>query len=150
MKALKLVITAAIFMVSAFTNAVEASNADSTVVTTMSAETFDRLETGLLFGMSSDVTGVVESSLFNAVHIKIAYPEFISEAVEAELARIAIEGNSHSLRYKAYLTLNYYRTPSEFGTPEVLLSLLDNSYQNGIFFYFQERVQSEQFTSTHN
>ncbi len=155
MKALKLVITAAIFMASAFINAVEASNAatnaDSTVVTTsMSEETFDRLEAGLLFGMSSEVLGVVESSLFNAIQIKVAYPEFTSKAVEAELSRIAKEGNGHSLRYKAYLTLNYYRAPSEFDSPEVLISLLDNSYQNGIFFHLQERVQSEQFTSKHN
>ncbi|MCC5941183.1 MAG: hypothetical protein JJU37_06525 [Balneolaceae bacterium] len=155
MKALKLVITAAIFMASALFNAVEASNAatnaDSTVVTTsMSEKTFDRLETGLLYGMSSDVIGVVESSLFNAIQIKVTYPEFTSEAVEAELSRIVKEGNAHSLRYKAYLTLSYYLTPSEFDSPEVLISLMDNSYQNGIFFHLQEKVQSDQFTSKYN
>ncbi len=154
MKALKIVTTAAIFLVSAFIN-VEAANpataSDSTVVAkTMSDETFNRFEEGLLFGMSSDVTGVIESSIFNAIHVKLAYPKFASEAIETELSRIAKDGAGHSLRYKAYLALNYYRNPSDFDSPEVLLSLVDNSYQNGIFFYFQEVIQSDQFTSKYN
>lgn len=151
MKALKLVTTAAVFIVSAFINVdagYSAAHADTTVVTkTMSSETFNRFEEGLLFGLSSDVIGVIESSMFNAIHYKIAYPEFTSVKVEEQLKTIAIEGSNHSLRYKAYLALNYYRNPGDFASPEVLLSLLDSSFQNGIFFYLQETVQSDQFTS---
>lgn len=157
MKALKIVtVVSFLFMASfAVASEVSADNTvaeDSTAVAKVENEKalFNKLEKGLIYNLNSNITGVVESSLFNAINYKVAYPEFSSERVEGILNRIALEGESHSLRYKAYLTLAYYRNQDQFDSPEALLSMLDYKHQNGIFFYLQDKVQSEQFTSTFN
>lgn len=154
MKALKIVTTISLLLIAGLTTASELFSAevaaeDSIVVTKKQneKELFDRFEKGLLYNLNSNVTGVVESALFNAVNYKIAYPEFNSKRVEQELNKLALEGANHSLRYKAYLTLAYYKNQEQFDSPETLLSMLDYRHQNGIFFYLQEEVQSEQFTS---
>lgn len=154
MKALKIVTAVSFLLVASLSTSSElfaASGAaeDSVVVTKLQneKELFNKLETGLIYNLNSNVKGVVESSLYNAVNYKIAYPEFTSERVNAILTRIAKEGDSHSLRYKAYLTLAYYKNQSQFDSPETLLSLLDYKHQDGIFFYLQDTVQTEQFTS---
>lgn len=153
MKALNVVTTGilslAFLAVSANAYASNSAGSDSTVVaqTVNEDKLFDRLETSLIYGLSSDVIGVLESSLFNSVNYKVVYPNFAPETVIEELRRVALEGSNHSLRYKAYLALSYYKNPGQFDSPDVLLSLIDSSYQNGIFFYLQEKVQEEQFTS---
>lgn len=153
MKALKIVTTISLLFILSLSTAGEifAANAadDSLVVTKPQneKELFNKLEKGLIHGLTSDVRGVVESSLYNAINYKVAYPEFSSEKVNKILNRIALEGDNHSLRYKAYLTLAYYKNQSQFESPESLLSILDYKYQNGIFFYLQDAVQSEHFTS---
>ena len=157
MKALKIVTAVSFLFVASFAvaNEVSADNSvakDSTAVANVEneKELFNKLEKGLIFNLNSNTKGVVESSLYNAINYKIAYPEFSSVRVESILNRIAVEGESHSLRYKAYLTLAYYKNQDQFDSPETLLSMLDYKHQNGIFFYLQDKVQSEQFTSNYN
>ncbi|MDZ7720468.1 MAG: hypothetical protein U5K72_16760 [Balneolaceae bacterium] len=125
---------------------------DSTAVEKVENEKalFNKLEKGLINNLNSRITGVVESSMYNAINYKVEYPEFSSDRVEQILNRIAVEGESHSLRYKAYLTLAYYKNQDQFDSPENLLSLLDYKHQDGIFFYLQEIVQTDQFTSKIN
>lgn len=130
-------------------NAFISDTSDTTVVT-QNAENdtlFNKFELGLVSGLASDVTGVVESSIYNAMNYKIAYPEFESNRVEDELYKVAVKASTHSVRYKAYLALTYYNNPDQFDSPEELLSLLDYKYKDGIFFYLQETVRSDQFTS---
>lgn len=157
MKALKIVTVVSFLVVASFAvaNEVSADNSaakDSTAVASVENEKalFNKLEKGLIYNLNSNIKGVVESSLYNAINYKVAYPEFSSERVESILNRIALEGESHSLRYKAYLTLAYYKNQDQFDSPETLLSMLDYKHQNGIFFYLQDKVQSEQFTSNYN
>lgn len=157
MKAIKIVTAVSFLLVTSLTVASDlfADNSaaeDSVVVTKLQneKELFSKLEKGLIYNLNSNVRGVVESSLYNAVNFKVAYPEFSSARVEEILGRIALEGDNHSLRYKAYLTLAYYKNQDQFDSPETLLSLLDYKHQNGIFFYLQDTVQNEQFTSNLN
>jgi hypothetical protein len=151
MKALKIAGIGMIFIALAFTSqqtAAHSTGQDSTVVTTLNNEKlFDRFEESLLHGLSSDVTGVQESALFNAVNFKIEYPEFTSEKVEEKLNKMTVQGDNHSLKYKAFLVLTYYKNTEQFDSPDTLLSLLDYTYQDGIFFFLQEKVQSDQLTS---
>lgn len=157
MKALKIVTAVSFLMIASLTVANDVS-ADSSVAKDSTAvakvenekELFNKLEKGLVNNLNSRTRGVVESSLYNAINYKVTYPEFSSERVETILNRIALEGESHSLRYKAYLTLAYYKNQEQFDSPETLLSMLDFKHQNGIFFYLQDKVQSEQFTSNYN
>lgn len=127
------------------------SSGDSTVVTQQLPDEllFERFETGLKNGLDSDVIGVVEASIFNAINFKIAYPQFSSEVVKEKLYSVALEGASHSLRYRAFLALAYYQNPDEFDSPENLLAILDYRHQNGIFFYLQDKIQGNQFTSNY-
>jgi hypothetical protein len=107
---------------------------------------FNMLEKSLLFGLSSDVHGVVESALFNAVNYKVVFPEFDSEEVQVLLSQLVKEAPSHSLRYKAFLTLNYYRNQDSFDTPASMIGLLDNRDQNRVFYYLQNEVQENSLT----
>lgn len=157
MKALKIVTAVSFLLVASLSTAsglYAASDAveDSVVVTKVQneKELFNKLERGLVYNLNSNVKGVVESSLYNAISYKVAYPEFNSKKVKEIISRIALEGNSHSLRYKAYLTLAYYKHPGQFDSPEALLSMLDYKHQDGIFFYLQDKVQTDQFTSNIN
>lgn len=157
MKALRIVTIASLFFITSIAVASDVSSVnkdakDSTAVTTVDTDEalFIKLEKVLINNLNSDVPGVVESSIFNAIHYKVEYPKFSSERVEQILSRIAANGESHSLRYKAYLSLAYYTNQDQFDSPESLLSLLDFKYKDGIFFYLQDTVQSVQFTSNIN
>lgn len=153
MKALQVVTIIVTLTLVLFTSlqaqAMDVIKNDSTVVAEQvnTDKLFEQFETGLTHGLSSDVLGIVESSIYNAVNFKIAYPDFNSERVLEDLNRVAIEGSNHSIRYRAFLALAYYKNQSEFENPDILLSLLDHQYQDGIFFYLQEIVRGEQFTS---
>lgn len=154
MKALKIVTTVSFLLVATLftannTFADTGAAEDSVVVTNVQneKELFNKLEKGLINGLKSNVKGVVESSLYNAISFKVAYPEFDSRRVKEIISTIAKEGDNHSMRYKAYLTLAYYQNQNQFDSPETLLSLLDFKHQDGIFFYLQDKVQTEQFTS---
>jgi hypothetical protein len=157
MKALNVVITvitislAGLFM-TVNSDAAALAEDDSTVFTQYGDKNalFNKFEKGLVFGLSSDVQGVVESSVFNAVNYKVAYPDFTSEKVEERLNKVALEANNHSVRYKAYLALAYYKNQEEFKSPDELLAMVDHNNQNEIFFYLQETIQSDQFTSNLN
>lgn len=153
MKALQFVTAIVTLTLILFTSnpafALDVVKNDSTEVTEQvnTDKLFEQFETGLVYGLSSDVLGVLESSIYNAVNFKIAYPEFSSVKVVEELNRVALEGNNHSLRYRAYLALAYYKNPGEFENPDTLMSLLDHKYQDGIFYYLQDTIRGEQFTS---
>lgn len=111
---------------------------------------FSNLENTILFGLQSDVHGVVESALFNAVSYKIVYPEFTSKRVLGRLSRIALEGPSHSLRFKAYLALEYYQNQDEFKEPAALTGYIDLRDQNRVFYYLQDEVQETSVTVSNN
>ena len=147
MKTVKHIILTLIITLGSLTGAVKAesfieSASDTTV--TLNDEQIaqnERIESSLVYGLTSDVPGVVESVLFNTVHYIVKYPSFTSEKVERVINKIALEGSSHTLRYKAYLTLSFYKNQSQFGEPEVLLAKIDNRNQSQIFNYLNEKVQ---------
>lgn len=114
------------------------------------SEHFRNLENAVLFGLQSDVHGVVESALFNAVSYKIVYPQFSSKRVLGRLSKIALEGPSHSLRFKAYLALEYYQNQDEFKEPAALTGYIDLRDQNRVFYYLQDEVQETSVTVSNN
>jgi hypothetical protein len=154
MKTLLTTIITALFISTSFiaTQKVAAMNAsvsDTTVVLTANEKEklFLTFEKGILFGMDSGIQGVMESTLFNALNYKIVYPEFSSEAVIEKLNEAALEAPTHQLRFKAYLTLAYYKNQQEFVEPTGLTDLLEVRDKDKIFFYLQNEVQSGQITS---
>lgn len=151
MKALNVVISVIVitFAGLVLTSQSNASTSNDSTAVTQNAkdELFSKFEKGLISGLSSDVTGVVESSIYNAINYKVAYPEFEPSRIEDKLYNVAIAAENHSVRYKAYLALTYYRNPGQFNAPDELLSLLDYQHKDAIFFYLQEKVNSDQLTS---
>ncbi|MEX0646437.1 MAG: hypothetical protein WEA56_08270 [Balneolaceae bacterium] len=152
MKSLKIgltILTLSVFSFAA-TNSVSAINPVENDSTATQKESNDKLfkqfEKSLLFGLSSDVNGVLESTFYNAVSFKIIYPEFSSNKVLDKIRKVALEGDSHQLRYKAYLTLAYYTNQDQFSSPEDLAEIMDVKDHDKIFFYLQNEVQSGQLT----
>ena len=140
MKSIKYVITLLVMILIGFATSSDAYANDK--------DSFKKMETALIYGLSSDVHGVVESALFNTVNYKVVNPKFESEEVVEGLRKIAIEGSSHSMRFKAYLTLTYFTGQEEFDAPETLLTLIDRKDENKIFFYLQSQVQDETVTAS--
>lgn len=153
MKTLRIItVTVIISLLSITTSELIANTsakADSVNQTAQQADEklFEKLEKSAVFGLSSNVRGIVESTLYNIVDYKVQYPAFESEEMIQKVSEIAVEGDNHSLRYKAYLALSYYQNQDDFGSQEEMLSMLDNTNQDRIFFYLQNEVQSDQFTS---
>jgi hypothetical protein len=107
---------------------------------------FAQLEQGLLYGLSSDVNGVIDATLFNAIHYKVEFPEFTSERLKERVYDLAVNADTHTLRFKAYLTLNYYMNQDEFEAPENLAGFIDNRDKNRIFYQLQSEIQEEHIT----
>lgn len=124
--------------------------ADTTVTLTEEQEKqFERMERALLYGLTSDVQGVVESTLFNAIHYKLTEPLFFSEKLEKRLNEIAVDDPNQTLRYKAYLTISFYNNAGQFGDAETLLTYIDNRNQNRIFSLLNDKVQEGLAAATH-
>jgi hypothetical protein len=125
-------------------------NADDVTVNTTvendNDQLFKTLERSLIFGLDSEHNSVVESVLYNAVEFKTVYPEFQSEKVVQALIRTMNEGATHVVRYKAYLTLYYYKNQNDFGPVEELTDVLESQNPNGIFFYIDEKLRDNQLT----
>lgn len=154
MKTLLTTIITALFISTSFiatqnVAAMNASVSDTSVVLTANEKEklFSTFEKGILFGMDSGIQGVVESTLYNAMNYKIVYPDFSSEAVIEKLNEAALEGPTHQLRFKAYLTLAYYKNQQQFVEPTELTEMLEVRDKDKIFFYLQNEVQSGQITS---
>lgn len=149
MKSTKYIITTILLAMLGYIAPLQASKTVTATPdsTTNSIHSFETLERSLLYGLSSDVNGVVESALFNAVNYKVVYPEFSSERLVTTLNQIALEGRTHTLRFKAFLTLTYYRDQDKFESPSYLADLIDIKDQNRIFYYLQDEIQTAQFTS---
>ncbi len=108
---------------------------------------FDKLERSLLYGLQSEHTGVVESVLFNAIEYKTLHPEFESDAVEEKLVKTINLGATHTIRYKAYLALSYYRNQDIFGPNEDVEVVLKTKDQNGFFRFIDDVIKYDQLTA---
>jgi hypothetical protein len=119
MKSIVKNITALMIVVISFTSA-EFVNANSatadTLKTTPVEQTAqdDRMEEALLFGLQSDVSGILEATFYNTVAYKTLNPEFSSERVVEKITEIALDENDHVVRYKAFLTLSYLKDFNEY------------------------------------
>lgn len=152
MKILKAALTTLALFALSFTAtapvlAEQLSDTETVTETKTDKEIYKNLEKSLLFGLSSDIIGVVESTLYNAVTFKVTYPEFNSMRVLEEVSKVALEGENHNLRYKAYLALTYYQNQDRFDSKQNLSAMMDTRNQDKIFFYLQDEVQADQLTS---
>lgn len=76
----------------------------------------DRIEKVLLYGLQSDVDGILEATFYNTIAYKAMNPEFSSEQIVEKITEIALDENSHVVRYKAFLALSYLKDYEEYAT----------------------------------
>jgi len=126
MKSIVKNITALMIVVISFTSA-EFVNANSASADTLKSSPVeqtaqdDRIEKALLFGLQSDVSGILESTFYNTVAYKTLNPEFSSDRILERVTEIALDENNHVVRYKAFLTLSYLKDYEEFSNDDAQL-----------------------------
>jgi len=150
MKSIITTISTLLFIVITFASAEFANANDATtdmleLTEPISQEAeFEKMERSLLYGLSSDVSGVLESTLFNAVAFKALNPEFNSTTVINEVRRVAANGNTHLVRYKATLTLSYLKDQESFDVAENIEKMIREDNANGAFQLLVESIQERQ------
>ena len=74
----------------------------------------DRIVKVLLYGLQSDVNGILEATFYNTIAYKTMNPEFSSDTLYERIIEIALAENNHVVRYKAFLALSYLKDYEEF------------------------------------
>jgi hypothetical protein len=119
MKSIVKNITTLMIVVISFTSAefVNANTATTDTLRTTSVEQTaqdDRIEEALLYGLESDINGILEATFYNTIAYKTMNPEFSSEQLVEKITEIALDENSHVVRYKAFLALSYMKDFEEY------------------------------------
>lgn len=150
MKSIVKSLTAFLIVVITFTSA-EFVNANSSTADTLGTTEivdkeaeFEKMERSLLYGLSSDVNGIVEATLFNAISYKALNPEFESQRVNTRITEFALNGNTHVVRYKAHLTLSYLKDKESFNVAESIIPLISQNKANDAFQVLVDSIQERQ------
>lgn len=67
-----------------------------------------------LRGLQRDNLGVVESSMLNIMILQTYYPKGDYEKISNELERLQNQGKTKSIRFMAFITNNYIKSPDRF------------------------------------
>ena len=69
-------------------------------------------------GLRFDNNGVVEAATFYALKLKLFHPEWDTTNLEREFARLVKKGETETIRFKAYIALQYMKNPALFSKIE--------------------------------
>lgn len=119
MKSIVKNVTTLMIVVISFTSAefVNANSATTDTLRTTAVEQAvqdNKIEEALLYGLESDVNGILEATFFNTIAYKTLNPEFASDKLVEKITQIALDENSHVVRYKAFLALSYMKDYDEY------------------------------------
>ncbi|NBC26445.1 MAG: hypothetical protein GVY08_06265 [Bacteroidetes bacterium] len=154
MKSIIQSITTLLIVVITFTSAefvnANSMTADTLSTTTLTSESpeFKKMERTLLYGLESNVNGVLESTMFNIIAFKTMNPAFDSDKVVEQIREVAIENDSHVIRYKALLTLSYLTDQESFGVTSQLMPLIKSNDANGAFRVLVDSIQEKQIVES--
>lgn len=150
MKSIITNITTLIVMVITFASAdfVNANTSTADTLTQSEKEAkFEQIEQALLFGLDSDINGVLEATFFNAIAFKTLYPEFESKAVTQKITNVAVEKGNHVVRYKALLTLTYLKDQEQYLEDGKLIELVKSNNAIATFEFLEEKIREQQLAS---
>lgn len=105
--------------------------------------TTTKLETAkknYLMGLRSDNEGVLESSMYYALRMRLAYPELEMNAISREIDRLTNEGQSSSIRYKAHIASTIFAAPSLVDTDLVATATDIPSYFVALSHQLQQQL----------
>ncbi len=92
-----------------------------------------------LKSLRSDNPGVVESAVFYVVKFKLFYPEMDCSELSAELDRLAVNGPSPRIRYKAQIAGNFLHNSEWLAA----IAKLDYKDADQFFAILAEELQSK-------
>ncbi|MFO7846157.1 MAG: hypothetical protein R6V27_06335 [Balneolaceae bacterium] len=151
MKSIVKNLTTLLIVVISFTSAefvnANVSTADSLGSLTASEQKAqdERMEKVFLYGLDSEVDGVLESTFFNVISYKALNPEFDSQSVNEAMIDIALNGNSHVVRYKAYLALSYMKKQDLFADDsQKLVGYIQDNDSTSTFQVLVDNLQNNQ------
>lgn len=152
MKSLIKILTTALIIAITFTS-IEFAKANAIESDTKSVEKtvddkkalFNKMEEAFVYGLSSDVDGILESSLHQIIVFKATYNDFESSEVINALNNVAQEADTHFIRYRALLTLALMRDQDRFGSD--LTPLADMKDKDDAFQFLNERLNADKFTA---
>lgn len=150
MKSIVKTITTLTIVVISFTSAefvnANSSTADTLRITTAEQATQnERIEKALLYGLESDVNGILEATFFNTIAYKTLNPEFSSDELVQKITEIALDEKNHVIRYKAFLALSYLKDYEEFTEErEQLRNYVQSNNSTGTFQTIIDKLEEQQ------
>ena len=148
MKSIVKNITTLMIVVISFTSAefVNANTAttDTLRITPVEQEAQDdKIEKALLYGLQSDVKGILEATFYNTIAYKTLNPEFSSNQLVEKITEIALDENNHVVRYKAFLALSYMRDYEQFEDQhEQLRNYVQSNNSTAAFQVIVDKLES--------
>jgi hypothetical protein len=82
----------------------------STAVFAQTPEQLDNAARNYIQALKSDNDGMVESAIFHCLKFNLFYPDRDTNAMVTELNTLVKSGNTDTIRYKAFLALEYFRS----------------------------------------
>jgi len=65
-----------------------------------------------VMGLKSDNIGVVESSLYYSLQLRLVYPDLDYSVLEKEIDRLVVEGATPAIRFKAHIACTVCASPA--------------------------------------
>ena len=105
----------------------------------------NRMEKVLLYGLQSDVNGILEATFYNTIAYKSMNPEFTSDQLVERISVIAMDEKNHVVRYKAFLALSYLKDYEEFTEEnERLRNYVESNNSTAAFQVIVEKLEDQQ------
>ncbi|MBI1939267.1 MAG: hypothetical protein HYS25_14250 [Ignavibacteriales bacterium] len=99
----------------------------------------NQITTNSLYGLKSDYSSVVESTLFVILQVKNRYPNADYDKLIDRLNELAIDGRTPSIRYKAQLASLYYNYHDLFAE----IKFVEKENPDKYFKMIAEKIESQ-------
>lgn len=136
---------ASIAVVPSFANQSQESNATSVIKEVDDSRLYDA-RANYLKALESDNDGLVESAIYNSLMLNIKHPDFDITPIVNKLQELALKGDSHVIRYKAYLSLSYLKEQDKFVGAKELARLLEYDDPNEFFVFLDKQIKNSLLT----
>jgi len=89
--------------------------------------------------LNHPINGVVESAIINIMKMKLVCPDLDYRDLTKRLEKLSFEGNTKSIRYKAYIATNFLKHPERFKW------IKPGSYEelNNFFARYEEKLAKQ-------
>lgn len=133
------------FTSAEFVNANTATTDSLRITPVEQAAQDDRLEKVLLYGLNSDVNGILEATFYNTIAYKTLNPDFSSDMLVEKITEIALDEKNHVVRYKAFLALSYLKDYEEFSEEsEKLRNYVQSNNVTAAFRVIVDKLEEQQ------